>query len=51
VVCVILDEAHHATGEHAYVKCIRAISQHSERFRVVALTAQAWDTPQVSTLL
>ena len=41
MVCIILDEAHHATGDHAYVKCIRAITQYSARCRVVALTAQA----------
>ncbi|KAJ3185501.1 hypothetical protein HDU87_000124 [Geranomyces variabilis] len=39
VVMLVIDEAHRATGNHSYCECIRALKQHNERFRVLALTA------------
>ncbi|KAJ3146247.1 hypothetical protein HDU89_006388 [Geranomyces variabilis] len=39
VVMLVIDEAHRATGNHSYCEVIRALKQHNERFRVLALTA------------
>ena len=39
VVCVVLDEAHRATGNYAYVKVIHELSRQRCRFRVLALSA------------
>ena len=39
VVCVVVDEAHRATGNYAYCKVIRHLMYHNPHFRVLALTA------------
>lgn len=39
VVLLVIDEAHRATGNHAYCEVIRELRQRNERFRVLALTA------------
>lgn len=38
-VCLVLDEAHKAQGDYAYVNVVRKIAAQTERFRVLALTA------------
>ena len=38
-VCVVIDEAHKATGNFAYVSVVREIAARSRRFRVLALSA------------
>ena len=37
--CVVVDEAHKALGNHAYCQVVKEISQTSQAFRVVALSA------------
>lgn len=37
--CVVVDEAHKALGNHAYVQVIAKISQKNRLFRVLALSA------------
>ncbi|XP_043088416.1 Fanconi anemia group M protein isoform X2 [Puntigrus tetrazona] len=37
--CVVIDEAHKATGNHAYCQVIRELSNQSQQFRVLALSA------------
>lgn len=39
VVLLVIDEAHRATGNHAYCEVIRELRQRNQRFRVLALTA------------
>jgi len=39
VVCLVLDEAHKAKGDYAYVKVIRGLTMSNARFRVVGLSA------------
>jgi ATP-dependent DNA helicase MPH1 len=39
IVCVVVDEAHKATGNYSYVKVIEEIALKSSRFRVLALSA------------
>lgn len=39
VVCLVLDEAHKAQGDYAYVNVVRKIAAQTDRFRVLALTA------------
>lgn len=39
IACVVVDEAHKATGNYAYVKVIRQLSKKNKQFRVLALTA------------
>ena len=39
IVCVIVDEAHRATGNYAYVEMIKFIRRFNRSFRVLALTA------------
>ncbi|KAK0525468.1 3'-5' DNA helicase [Tilletia horrida] len=39
VVCVVVDEAHRATGNYAYGCVIRHIMRYNRHFRVLALTA------------
>jgi Fanconi anemia group M protein len=39
VVCLILDEAHKATGDYAYVKVIEQLEAASAKFRIVGLSA------------
>lgn len=38
-VCVIIDEAHKATGKFAYVTVIRELLNHNENIRIVGLSA------------
>jgi len=39
IVCVVIDEAHRATGQYAYTTLIQEISRQSTNFRVLALSA------------
>lgn len=39
VVCLVLDEAHKATGEYAYVKVIEQLEAAGAKFRIVGLSA------------
>jgi Fanconi anemia group M protein len=39
VVCIVLDEAHKASGEYAYVKIVEYLSQSGAKFRVLGLSA------------
>jgi ERCC4-related helicase len=39
VVCVVIDEAHKATSRYAYTGFVEELSRHSEKFRVLALSA------------
>lgn len=39
VVCIVVDEAHKATGNYAFVQVIRKIAKKNKHFRVLALTA------------
>lgn len=39
VVCVVVDEAHRATGNYAFTEVIRKLSKKNNQFRVLALTA------------
>ncbi|KAI8377641.1 uncharacterized protein BYT42DRAFT_515772 [Radiomyces spectabilis] len=39
VACIVIDEAHKATGNHAYVEVIKLIARRQSHFRVLALTA------------
>lgn len=37
--CLVVDEAHHATGNYAYVNVVRQMRTETDSFRVLALTA------------
>ncbi|KAK9446532.1 uncharacterized protein V1518DRAFT_423733 [Limtongia smithiae] len=39
IVCLIVDEAHRATGEYSYVNVVKFLRRFSEEFRVLALSA------------
>lgn len=39
IVCVVMDEAHRATGDHAYSVLVRLIEQSSAKFRLLGLSA------------
>lgn len=39
IVCVVIDEAHRATGQYAYSTVIQEISSATKTFRVLALSA------------
>jgi len=39
IVCLVIDEAHKATGNHAYVQVIKLLRRVNNSFRVLALTA------------
>lgn len=39
VVCIVIDEAHKATGNYAYVKVANALYKMNKHFRVLALSA------------
>lgn len=45
VICVVVDEAHRATGNYAYCKVIRHLMYHNPHFRVLALTATPGNSP------
>uniref|UniRef100_A0A915JSC2 Helicase ATP-binding domain-containing protein n=1 Tax=Romanomermis culicivorax TaxID=13658 RepID=A0A915JSC2_ROMCU len=37
--CLVIDEAHKATGNYAYCQVVRALLQYTQQFRIVALSA------------
>lgn len=39
VVCLVVDEAHRATGNYAYTQVVKLISECNKSFRILALTA------------
>ena len=39
VICVVVDEAHRATGNYAYCKVVRHLMYFNPHFRILALTA------------
>lgn len=39
IICIVLDEAHRATGSYAYTNIIKFISRFNTSYRVLALTA------------
>lgn len=39
IVLVVIDEAHHATGDHSYCKVVAGIAEYTNFFRVVGLSA------------
>lgn len=39
VVLLVIDEAHHATGNHTYVNLVRSLREKNDSFRILALTA------------
>lgn len=39
VVCVVIDEAHKATGDYAYVKIVNLLAQSNAKFRILGLSA------------
>lgn len=39
IVCLVIDEAHRATGNYSYCKVIKKLSARNKDFRVLALTA------------
>jgi Fanconi anemia group M protein len=39
VVCLVIDEAHRATGNYAYTQVVHELASRSDRFRVLALSA------------
>ncbi|KAJ3288554.1 hypothetical protein HK104_008100 [Borealophlyctis nickersoniae] len=39
MVLLVVDEAHRATGNHAYCEVVRELRRHNEQFRILALTA------------
>ncbi|KAK1757511.1 ATP-dependent DNA helicase MPH1 [Echria macrotheca] len=44
IVLLVIDEAHRATGDYAYVKVVQFIRRFSKSFRVLALTATPGST-------
>lgn len=38
-ICVVIDEAHKATGKFAYVTCIQELFAHNKNIRILALSA------------
>ena len=52
VVCLVLDEAHRATGNYAYVTAVRRLVDAGVKFRVLALSATPGTTREaVQTML
>ncbi|KAI9866589.1 MAG: 3'-5' DNA helicase [Trichoglossum hirsutum] len=39
IVCLVVDEAHRATGSYAYVEVVKFVRRFNQSFRVLALTA------------
>ncbi|EAY03005.1 Type III restriction enzyme, res subunit family protein [Trichomonas vaginalis G3] len=39
IVLVVIDEAHHATGDHSYCKVVSGIAEYTKFFRVIGLSA------------
>lgn len=46
VICVVVDEAHRATGNYAYCKVMRHLMYYNPHFRVLALTATPGNRPE-----
>eukprot|EP01047_Picozoa_sp_COSAG01_P019692 COSAG01_NODE_1101_length_11689_cov_159.757722_8_plen_308_part_00 len=44
IVCLVVDEAHKAQGDYAYVSVVKMIGATTPRFRVLALTATPGDS-------
>lgn len=44
IVLLVVDEAHRATGEYAYVKVVQAVRRFNKSFRILALTATPGST-------
>lgn len=44
IVCLVVDEAHRATGNYAYVEVVKFIRRFNSSFRVLALTATPGST-------
>ena len=44
IVCVVLDEAHKATGDYAYCKVVQALEERGARFRVLGLSGKCAET-------
>ncbi|KAJ3636396.1 hypothetical protein Zmor_004265, partial [Zophobas morio] len=44
IVCLVIDEAHKATGNHAYVAVVRQLRLSQARYRLVALSATPGDS-------
>eukprot|EP00127_Corallochytrium_limacisporum_P003352 Clim_evm41s148 gene=Clim_evmTU41s148 len=47
IVCVVIDEAHKATGNYAYVQVVKTLLSAGARFRVLALSATPGDNLDV----
>lgn len=39
IVCLVIDEAHRATGSYAYVEVVKFLQRFNQSFRILALTA------------
>ncbi|WFD33117.1 DNA helicase [Malassezia sp. CBS 17886] len=46
VVCVVVDEAHRATGNYSYCNVVRHLMYHNPHFRLLALTATPGGTAE-----
>ncbi|EDV24097.1 uncharacterized protein TRIADDRAFT_26257 [Trichoplax adhaerens] len=46
IVCLVVDEAHRALGNHAYCQVIRGLCNYTRNFRVLALSATPGDDIQ-----
>lgn len=46
VICVVVDEAHRATGGYAYCVVIKWLMRFNPHFRVLALTATPGSDPE-----
>ena len=44
VVCIVIDEAHKASGKHAYAQAVKLLSRKSGGFRILALSATPGQT-------
>jgi Fanconi anemia group M protein len=47
IVCVVVDEAHRALGNHSYTQVIRELSKYTTNFRVLALSATPGDSQKM----
>ena len=39
IVCLVIDEAHRARGNHAYCQCVRELAAATRQHRILALSA------------
>eukprot|EP01147_Barroeca_monosierra_P002978 gene2978-5769_t len=44
IVCLVVDEAHRALGKHSYSTVVQCLCSHTERIRIIALSATPGDT-------